>query len=134
MTITATILIADDYEDNRELLRVLLTGAGYTVAEAYDGTCCLAMARELLPDLIMIDLSMPGMDGLGVLRELKADPRTAGIPCVAVTAHDADRRKVLECGFVEYVSKPFRTSEMLELVTNILASDPSNSSPEPMAI
>ena len=134
MSTVPTILIADDYEDNRELLRVLLTGAGYRVAEAPDGNYCLERARELLPNLIMIDLSMPGMDGLGVVRALKADPLTADIPCVAITAHVTDRRRVLQAGFVEYVSKPFRTGEMLQLVNALLANDPRNHSSAPIAI
>ena len=87
-----TILIADDHDDNRELMQILLSGAGYDVREARNGSECLALAREHLPDLIVMDLSMPGLDGWGVFRELKADQRTLEIPCMAVTAHaDLDR-------------------------------------------
>src|SRR5688500_15480580 len=96
----ATILIAEDYDDNRELLRLLLDAAGYDVREARNGQECLVLAREHPPDLIMLDLSMPELDGWGVFRELKADPLTAQIPCVAVTAHgDSDQRLVLDTGF-----------------------------------
>lgn len=119
---SATILIADDYDDNRELLRLLLVGADYQVREAANGKDCLAMALAERPDLIMVDLSMPGMDGWGVLRELRSDERTASVPCVAVTAHDSDRDRALASGFDEYVSKPFRTNELLRIVSQVIHS------------
>ena len=115
------ILIADDYEDNRELLRLILTTAAYEVREARDGRECLQMAKEHLPDLIMIDLSMPVLDGWRVFRELKADERTNGIPCVAVTAYaEPDRGRALRAGFSGYLSKPFRSGELLETVRRLL--------------
>lgn len=118
-----TILIADDHDDNRELLQILLTGAGYDVREARDGSECLAIAREHLPDLIVMDLSMPGLDGWGVFRELKADQRTVEIPCMAVTAHaDLDRGAALKTGFNAYVSKPFSSEDLLETVASLLAT------------
>ena len=120
---TATILIADDYEDNLELLRLLLAAGDYQVREARNGQECLTMARETPPDLIMIDLSMPLLDGWGVFQELKRDKRTAEIPCVAVTAHgDADRDRALQMGFDAYISKPFRGLDLLETVTRLLAT------------
>jgi len=109
-----TILIAEDYDDNRELLRLLLAGANYDVREARNGRECLELAREDPPDLIMVDLSMPGLDGWEVFRELKANSLTAHIPCVAVTAHaDHDRARALQSGFSDFVGKPFRTEELL---------------------
>jgi len=118
-----TILIADDHDDNRELLQILLAGAGYDVREARDGSECLAIAREHLPDLIVMDLSMPGLDGWGVFRELKADQRTVEIPCMAVTAHaDLDRGAALKTGFNAYVSKPFSSEDLLETVASLLAT------------
>jgi CheY-like chemotaxis protein len=109
-----TILIAEDYDDNRELLRLLLAGANYDVREARNGRECLELAREDPPDLIMVDLSMPGLDGWEVFRELKASAATAHIPCVAVTAHtDRDRVRALESGFSDFIGKPFRTEELL---------------------
>ena len=89
-----TILIAEDYDDNRELLRIVLNTAGYKVHEARNGDECVTSARQHPPDLIMVDLSMPELDGWGVFRELKSDPITAAIPCVAVTAHDDSDRDV----------------------------------------
>jgi CheY-like chemotaxis protein len=117
----ANILIADDYEDNRELLRLILATADYDVCEARDGGECLRMAKEQRPDLIMMDLSMPIMDGWRVFQELKADQRTRGIPCVAVTAYaEPDRERALKAGFSDYLSKPFRSGELLETVRRLL--------------
>jgi len=122
---TATILIADDYEDNLELLRLLLAAGDYHVREARNGLECLEIAREVMPDLIMVDLSMPLLDGWGVFQELKNDKRTAAIPCVAVTAYgDSDRERALQAGFNAYISKPFRGVELLGTVAKLLA-DPS---------
>lgn len=119
----ATILIADDHDDNRELLHLLLSGAGYQVREARDGSECLALAREEPPDLIVIDLSMPVLDGWAVFAELKTDQRTRTIPCMAVTAHaELDRNEALETGFSAYVSKPFRGDDLLKTIATVLAN------------
>ncbi len=119
---SATILIADDYEDNLELLRLLLAAGDYQVREARNGTECVTMAREQRPDLIMIDLSMPLLDGWAVFKELQDDERTAAIPCVAVTASgEEDRERALKTGFSEYISKPFRGVHLLETVASLLA-------------
>jgi len=119
----STILIADDHDDNRELMQILLSAAGYAVHEARNGSECLDLAREHLPDLIVMDLSMPGLDGYGVLRELKADQLTLEIPCMAVTAHaDLDRGQALKTGFNAYVSKPFSSEDLLETVASLLAT------------
>ena len=118
----ATILIAEDYDDNRELLRLLLCGANHQVREAKNGWECLDLARQNPPDLIMVDLSMPGLDGWEVFRELKADKLTANIPCVAVTAHtDRDRARALQSGFSDFVGKPFRTEELLRTVKRLVS-------------
>ena len=123
---TANILIADDYEDNLELLRLLLVAAGHHVIEARNGAECLKLARQLRPDLIMVDLSMPVVDGWEMFRRLKADELTASILCIAVTAHgDADRDRALRAGFNAYVSKPFRGAELLETVARLLSSQPA---------
>ena len=79
--------------------------------------------REQVPDLIVMDLSMPGLDGWGVFRELKADQRTLEIPCMAVTAHaDLDRGEALKTGFNAYVSKPFSSEVLLETVASLISS------------
>ena len=117
-----TILIADDHDDNRELLQLLLSGAGYDVREAKDGIECLAIARNESPDLIVMDLSMPVLDGWGVLQELKADQRTRTIPCMAVTAHaELNRNAAIETGFRAYVSKPYTAETLLKTIAIVLA-------------
>ena len=119
---TPTILIAEDYDDNRELLRVLLANANYQVREARNGQECLDLARESPPDLIMVDLSMPELNGWEVFRELKANSLTAHIPCVAVTAHtDRDRIRALQSGFSDFVAKPYKTEELLLTVKRLVS-------------
>ncbi|MCM3869747.1 MAG: response regulator [Pyrinomonadaceae bacterium] len=122
----ATILIADDYEDNLELLRLVLVAADYRVIEARNGAECLKLAQKLRPDLIMVDLSMPILDGWEMFRALRADERTASILCIAVTAHgEANRDRALQAGFNGYLSKPFRGAELLETVARLLSSSPA---------
>jgi CheY-like chemotaxis protein len=119
-----TILIADDYDDNRELLRLLLQTASYEVHEARNGRECVVSARENLPDLVMVDLSMPELDGWEVFKTLKADSTTAHIPCVAVTAHNqTDCERALAIGFSAFVPKPFKREEMLETVRRVVSGE-----------
>ncbi|HEX8560813.1 MAG TPA: response regulator [Pyrinomonadaceae bacterium] len=115
-----SILIADDYDDNRELLRLMLETEGYLIREARNGREALDAAREEAPAVALIDLSMPALDGWGLLAELRADERTRAVPCVAVTAFAAnqDRVRALEAGFDAYISKPFRARELIELVNS----------------
>lgn len=117
----AFILIADDYDDNRELLRLMLETAGHKIREAKDGAECVAMALKEPPDLLLIDLSMPVLDGWDVLRQLRENERTRLIPCVAVTAFpESDRPRALNDGFSAYLSKPFRTRDLLATVGRLL--------------
>ena len=119
---SASILIADDYEDNRELLRLILGGEGYSVREARNGRECVLMAHSDVPDLCLIDLSMPILDGWGVLRELRADERTRHVPCAAVTAFaDADLTRPEGAEkFDAYITKPFKSKELLEVVADLI--------------
>jgi CheY-like chemotaxis protein len=118
---SASILIADDYEDNRELLRLMLATDGYTIREARDGRECVKMARLDPPDLVLVDLAMPELDGWGVLRELRADERTQSIPCVAVSASaSAASESAIARGFDDYLSKPFRKQDLLNMVARLL--------------
>lgn len=116
------ILIADDYDDNRELLRLMLEGAGYSVRETRDGRECVAAARAELPDIALIDLSMPVLDGWATLHELRADERTRTLSCIAVTAFAAeqDRQRVLDAGFDAYLAKPYRSRDLLDLIERML--------------
>ena len=117
-----TILIAEDYDDNRELLRVLLANANYHVREARNGQECLDLACQSPPDLIMVDLSMPELDGWEGFKALKANSLTAHIPCGAVTAHtDRERIRALQSGFSDFVGKPFKTEELLLTVKRLTA-------------
>jgi CheY-like chemotaxis protein len=121
MTI-ARILIADDYDDNRELLRLMLESAGHIVREARDGHELLAAARAELPDIALIDLSMPVLDGWGALDALRADEQTRPLCCIAVTALAAekDRQRALDAGFDAYLAKPYRSKDLLALVESTL--------------
>lgn len=127
------ILIAEDYDDNRELLRLMLETAGYIVRETRDGRELIEAARAEPPDLILIDLSMPQLDGWGALRELRSDARTRAIPCVAVTAYAAevDRERAFAAGFNAYVTKPFRSTELLEAVERLLRNKARDASTNP---
>jgi len=118
-----TVLIADDNDDNRELLFLLLSSASYDVREARDGHECLTIARDASPDLIVIDLSMPRLDGWGLLKELKSNERTRTIPCLAVSAHaELNRNQALDAGFSSYVSKPYTGDALLKTVATLLAN------------
>ena len=120
----ASILIADDYDDNRELLRLMLESGEYVVREARNGRELMTEALKDPPDVALIDLSMPVLDGWGALRELRAEERTRGVVCIALTAFAAqqDRQRALEAGFDGYIAKPFRATELIELVEGLLSA------------
>ena len=116
------ILIADDRPSSRELLRLVLERAGYDVIEAEDGERALTQAREGSPDLILLDLQMPGLDGYGVLAALRAEERFAQVPVLALTASAmrGDREKILEAGFTDYLAKPAAPESVRETVARVL--------------
>jgi CheY-like chemotaxis protein len=101
-------LIAEDNAVNRELLRELLESRGYDVVEACDGQEALKVIEQAQPDILLLDIGMPKMDGYAVVHKLREDPRLAKLPVVAVTAYamQGDREKVLDSGFDGYLSKP----------------------------
>jgi CheY-like chemotaxis protein len=103
-----TILVVDDHDLNRQLARAILERKGYTVTEAEDGEAALAMARQSRPALILMDLAMPRKDGYTAARELKAEPGTAEVPIVALTAlaMRGDEAKALAAGIDAYLTKP----------------------------
>jgi two-component system cell cycle response regulator DivK len=117
-----TILIADDKDSSRELIRVVLERSGYVVHEAADGVQALERARDTHPDLILLDLQMPQLDGFGVLRELQQDRSFSGTPIVALTAYamQGDRDRVLGAGFTSYVTKPVNLIELRRHVAELL--------------
>ena len=102
----ATVLIAEDHEDSRDALRTLLEAFGYQVRVAGNGFEAVADARAHHPDLILMDMMMPGMDGLEATRTLRADPGFPRIPIVAVTAMEGARERVLQAGCDDWVAKP----------------------------
>ena len=116
------ILVVEDNEQNRILMRQILKYHGYEVLEAADGAAGLKMAREHMPDLILLDLQMPVMGGFAVIRELRKTPELSKLKVIAVTsfAMKGDREKALEAGFDEYVTKPIDTRKFVELVKNII--------------
>jgi adenylate cyclase len=116
------ILVADDRIDNVELVRDLLTMEGYRVAAAFNGVDALEKIREQLPDLVLLDLDMPLMDGYEVCVQLKADPSTADIPILMLTAWAAPDQRVkgLQLGAEDYLAKPFDYRELLARVKHRL--------------
>jgi CheY-like chemotaxis protein len=118
------ILIAEDRPSSRELIRTVLEGCGYIVCEASDGRQAVEVARREHPDLLIVDLQMPALDGLGVLAELRRDPRFAAVPIVALTASamQGDRERALEAGFTEYITKPVNLRFLREELTRLLGA------------
>jgi len=116
------ILIADDRPSSRELLRTVLQRAGYAVIEAGDGEEALEQAQNGRPDLILLDLQMPKLDGYGVLARLRSDERFRTLPVLALTASamSGDREKILAAGFTDYLSKPAGPDKLREAVARLL--------------
>ncbi|WP_236021648.1 response regulator [Geomesophilobacter sediminis] len=113
-----TILIVEDNENNRSLFRDLLSFHGHEVSVACDGQEGVALARRLMPDLILMDIQMPGMDGMAAGCILKQDPSTSGLKIIALTsfAMHGDEERFLKAGFDGYLSKPVSTRELPVLV------------------
>jgi CheY-like chemotaxis protein len=105
------ILVVEDNEANRMLVQAVLEGLGYKVRLASSATEAHLSLAQHRPDLILMDIKLPGQDGLALTRQLKADPDLASIPIVAVTAHAmaSDRQLSLEAGCIGYIAKPFDT-------------------------
>jgi two-component system phosphate regulon response regulator PhoB len=116
------VLIVDDEQDVTELLEFNLRSAGYEVISAEDGPTALKKARESLPDLIVLDVMLPEMDGTEVCKQLRRDPATARIPIVMLTAKatEIDRVLGLELGADDYVTKPFSPRELVLRVRGLL--------------
>ncbi len=120
------ILIADDEEMNREVLRELLQLQGFEVREAANGQQAVDAARSDPPDIILMDIRMPHVDGFAALEKLRSSPATAAIPVVAVTAFamDSDRHRALMAGFNAYISKPVEFPLLLKTIRQLLPSEP----------
>lgn len=119
---SATVLIVDDEKDLVELVRYHLEKDGLTCLEARDGETALQLARARIPDLIVLDLMLPGVDGLEVCRKLRKDPKTASIAIIMLTAkvEEVDRIVGLEMGADDYIVKPFSPRELVARVKAVL--------------
>jgi CheY-like chemotaxis protein len=120
------VLIVEDNEKNRKLVRDVLQFKGYRTLDAETAEIGLSLAREAHPALILMDIQLPGMNGIDALAHLRADEATRHIPVIAVTASAMmhDRQKILAAGFDAYQSKPIDVKGFLTLVAEVLAAGP----------
>ena len=121
------ILIVEDYRDNRDVTNLILADAGYRVSSASDGLRGLYLAARDLPDLILMDLALPGLDGWTATQRLKAFPLTQNIPVVAFTAHvrQEDIARAHAAGCIAVITKPFEIDTLLNTVAQVLNSSVS---------
>jgi two-component system, cell cycle response regulator DivK len=119
----ARILLVEDNEMNRDMLSRRLVRRGHQITTALDGPAGIAFATETRPDLILMDVSLPGMDGWEVTKVLRAQPETASIPIIALTAHamESDRERSLEVGCNDFDTKPVDLARLLVKIDAILA-------------
>jgi two-component system cell cycle response regulator DivK len=119
----AKILVVEDNDKNLKLVRDVLLFAGYEVVEARTGEQGVALAEQTLPDLVLMDLQLPGIDGTEALRRLRENPATCAVPVVAVTAFamKEDRERTRRAGFDGYVAKPLSVRALPEQVRSYLA-------------
>ena len=120
----AVILLVDDSDDNRAIYCALLEHRGHTCLEAADGAAGIRLAVERLPDLILLDLGMPVMDGWQAVAALKANPATARIPVIALTAHvlDGVEAQALDAGFDGFIRKPATPMSVVEAVERMVGA------------
>ncbi len=116
------ILVVEDQEDLRGVLRTLLTGSGYAMLEAVDGETGVARAKSDRPDLILMDIQMPVLDGYEATRRIKADPDLAATPVIAVSsfAMKGDEEKARAAGCDHYVTKPYSPMQLLRVIRGYL--------------
>jgi two-component system, cell cycle response regulator DivK len=112
------VLVVEDQEDNRRIMRDLLTSVGYELIEAPDGLAGVRLAKEHRPDLILMDIQLPGIDGYEATRRIKADPELSAIPIVVVTSYalSGDEQKARAAGCDAYVAKPFSPRQLLATI------------------
>jgi CheY-like chemotaxis protein len=120
------ILLVEDNEMNRDMLSRRLEKRGYSMTIAVDGGQGVALAQSGLPDLILMDMSLPVLDGWEATKQLKADPATAGIPVIALTAHamDSDRQKAIAAGCDDFDTKPVELARLLGKIEELLKKFP----------
>lgn len=126
---TRRVLLVDDYPDARDMYRVYLTFSGFEVVEAANGVEAIQLASDKPPDIILMDLSLPVMDGWEATRRLKSDPRTAGIPVVALTGHALAgiSEGAREAGCDAFVTKPCLPDELVREIRRVLDEAPKAS-------
>ena len=109
------ILVVEDHEDNRQILRDLLGAAGFEMIEAHDGESAHPTAAAAKPDLILMDIQLPGIDGYEATRRIKGDPALAAIPIIVVTSYalSGDEAKARAAGCDDYVAKPYSPRQLL---------------------
>lgn len=124
-----TALIAEDNPVNRELLRELLEMRGYAVIEASDGEETITQMGNSIPDILLLDLNMPVLDGFGTIKRIREDPRFSSLPVLAVTAYAmrGDKEKILTSGFDGYLSKPINAAELEAELSRLLKGTSSQS-------
>jgi two-component system cell cycle response regulator DivK len=118
------VLLVEDNEDNRAIYATILQHYGYDVIEAQNGLEGVTAAEREHPDIVVMDISLPVMDGLEATRRIKSDPRTADIPILAVTAHarEKDRLRALQAGCNDYLAKPVEPRQLLAEVDRMLGN------------
>jgi len=116
------ILIVEDTEDNRRIMRDLLSNAGFDIVEAHDGQAAVAAAANYVPDLILMDIQLPVLNGYEAIRRIKADPKLQSIPIVAVTSYalTGDKESARAAGCDRYVAKPFSPRQLLATIRELL--------------
>jgi two-component system, cell cycle response regulator DivK len=119
---TKRILLVEDTEDNRQIVRDLVESVGYQLLEAHDGAAGVAMASEHKPDLILMDIQLPVLDGYEATRRIKADPALKHIPIIAVTSYafSGDEAKTRDAGCDGYIAKPFSPRQLLTTINDFL--------------
>ncbi|HOE97659.1 MAG TPA: response regulator [Candidatus Sumerlaeota bacterium] len=116
------VLLADDEEDVKVVLKMFLESKGYDIVTAYDGLDAIDQARTHKPDVILLDIMMPLVDGFEVCRKLKGDPETAEIPIIMLSAasHAESVQKGLDAGAAEYLIKPFEPEQLVKVLEDVV--------------
>ena len=127
----ARVLIVEDHPTMREAMRMVLADEGFLVDQAADGTQALDLVASHRPDLVLLDLNIPGISGSDLLEALKASSATSGIPVIVVTAEEEEgRRAAMRAGAEDYLAKPFSPRALVRLVERVLGgSEPRGVSP-----
>lgn len=128
MSMNKRVLVVEDNEDNRRIMRDLLRSVGYEIIEAVNGNEGVQLAEAHTPDLILMDIQLPGIDGYEATRQIKANPALARTPIIAVTSYalSGDEIKARDAGCDDYVTKPFSPRALLAKIRSYL--DPGESS------